>query len=142
MCWLFLTPALWAGEAVPMAEDPQVEARMVAIAEELRCLVCQNESLASSHAELAEDLRREVRKLIRENKTDDEIKTYLVDRYGDFVLYRPQVKPLTWPLWFGPFFMLLLAVWGLWRYLRLRRNALQVQTPAAQEQAADAVAKD
>jgi len=142
MCWLFLTPALWAGEAVPMAEDPQVEARLVVIAEELRCLVCQNESLASSHAELAEDLRREVRKLIRENKSDSEIKTYLVDRYGDFVLYRPQVKPLTWPLWFGPFFMLLLAVWGLWRYLRLRRNALQMQTLAPHEQAADAVSKD
>jgi cytochrome c-type biogenesis protein CcmH len=69
-------------------------------------------------------LRREVRKLIREDKTDAQIKTYLVDRYGDFVLYRPQVKPLTWPLWFGPFFMLLAAVWGLWRYMRLRKNAL------------------
>ena len=142
MWWMFVTPALWAGEAAPMAEDPQVEARLVVIAEELRCLVCQNESLASSHAELAEDLRREVRKLIRENKTDSEIKTYLVDRYGDFVLYRPQVKPLTWPLWFGPFFMLLLAVWGLWRYLRLRKNAMQVQTPSPHEQAADAVARD
>ena len=113
-----------------MAEDPKVEARLVAIAEELRCLVCQNESLASSHAELAEDLRREVRKLIREDKTDAQIKTYLVERYGDFVLYRPQVKPLTWPLWFGPFFMLLASVWGLWRYLRLRKNALG-QTQAA-----------
>ena len=90
-------------------------------------LVCQNESLASSNAELAEDLRREVRKLIRDNKSDTEIKTYLVERYGDFVLYRPQVKPLTWPLWFGPFFMLLLAIWGLWRYLRLRKNALAMQ---------------
>ena len=132
----------WAGEAQPMADDPKVEARLVAIAEELRCLVCQNESLASSHAELAEDLRREVRKLIRQDMTDAQIKTYLVDRYGDFVLYRPQVKPLTWPLWFGTFFMLLLAVWGLWRYLRLRRNALQMQTLAPHEQAADAVAKD
>ena len=142
LCWMFLAPALWAADAQPMAEDPQVEARLVVIAEELRCLVCQNESLASSHAELAEDLRREVRKLIRENKTDAEIKTYLVDRYGDFVLYRPQVKPLTWPLWFGPFFILLLAVWGLWRYLRLRKNALQAQTPLHHEQAADAVTKD
>ncbi len=130
LCWMLWAPAVWAGEAVPMAEDPKVEARLVAIAEELRCLVCQNESLASSHAELAEDLRREVRKLIREDKSDAEIKTYLVDRYGDFVLYRPQVKPLTWPLWFGPFFMLLAAVWGLWRYLRLRKNALG-QTQAA-----------
>lgn len=124
LCWLLLASAVRAADAQPMAEDPLVEARLVAIAEELRCLVCQNESLASSHAELAEDLRREVRKLIREDKSDAEIKTYLVERYGDFVLYRPQVKPLTWPLWFGPFFMLLAAVWGLWRYLRLRKNAL------------------
>lgn len=114
-----------AGEAPPMAEDPQVEARLVVIAEELRCLVCQNESLASSHAELAEDLRREVRKLIRQGMTDPQIKTYLVERYGDFVLYRPPVKPLTWPLWFGPFVLLGLAVWGLWRYLRLRKAILQ-----------------
>ena len=124
LCWLLLAPPAWAAEALPMAENPQVEARLVVISEELRCLVCQNESLASSNAELAEDLRREVRKLIREDKTDAQIKTYLVERYGDFVLYRPQVKPLTWPLWFGPFFMLLAAVWGLWRYLRLRMNSL------------------
>ncbi len=124
LCWLLLAPTARAADALPMAEDPQVEARLVVISEELRCLVCQNESLASSHAELAEDLRREVRKLIREDKTDAQIKTYLVERYGDFVLYRPQVKPLTWPLWFGPFFMLLAAVWGLWRYMRLRKNAL------------------
>jgi cytochrome c-type biogenesis protein CcmH len=95
---MLLAPWAMAREAQPMAEDPQVEARLVVIADELRCLVCQNESLASSHAELAEDLRREVRKLIRDNKSDAEIKTYLVERYGDFVLYRPKVKPLTWPL--------------------------------------------
>jgi cytochrome c-type biogenesis protein CcmH len=122
---------VWAGEAQPLAEDPRVEARLVAIAEELRCLVCQNESLASSHAELAEDLRREVRKLIRQDMTDAQIKTYLVERYGDFVLYRPPVKPLTWPLWFGPFLLLALAVWGLWRYLRLRKAMLQQQTSDA-----------
>lgn len=127
LCCMLMAPWVRAADALPMAEDPQVEARLVVIAEELRCLVCQNESLASSNAELAEDLRREVRKLILDNKSDTEIKTYLVERYGDFVLYRPQVKPLTWPLWFGPFFMLLLAIWGLWRYLRLRKNALAMQ---------------
>ena len=124
LCGLLLAPTAWTAEAQPMAEEQQVEKRLLVIAEELRCLVCQNESLASSRAELAEDLRREVRKLIREEKTDAEIKSYLVERYGDFVLYRPQVKPLTWPLWFGPFFMLLVAVWGFWRYLRLRMNSL------------------
>jgi cytochrome c-type biogenesis protein CcmH len=111
-----------AREAAPRAEDPVVEARMVAIADELRCLVCQNESLASSHAELAEDLRREVRGLIREGKSDTEIKKFLVDRYGDFVLYRPEVKPLTWALWFGPSALLVLALWVLVRYLRRRRE--------------------
>lgn len=116
------TLAVPAREAAPRAEDPVVEARMVAIADELRCLVCQNESLASSHAELAEDLRREVRGLIREGKSDTEIKQFLVDRYGDFVLYRPEVKPLTWALWFGPFALLVLALSVLVRYLRRRRE--------------------
>jgi cytochrome c-type biogenesis protein CcmH len=108
-------------EAAPMAEDPKVEARLVDISPELRCLVCQNESLASSHAELADDLRREVRVLIREGKSDQEIKDFLVARYGDFVLYRPEVKPLTWVLWFGPFLLLVLAAVFLGVYLRQRR---------------------
>jgi cytochrome c-type biogenesis protein CcmH len=109
-------------EAAPMAEDPKLEARLVDISQELRCLVCQNESLASSHAELADDLRREVRDLIREGKSDQEIKDFLVARYGDFVLYRPEVKPLTWVLWFGPFLLVLLAAVALWLYLRQRRT--------------------
>ena len=76
-----------AGEAKDMAEDPVLEKRMVVLAEKLRCLVCQNESLASSHAELAQDLRREVRDQMKLNKTDQEIIDYLVSRYGDFVMY-------------------------------------------------------
>jgi len=115
-------PAATVGrEAAPMAEDPKLEARLVDISQELRCLVCQNESLASSHAELADDLRREVRDLIREGKSDQEIKDFLVARYGDFVLYRPEVKPLTWVLWFCPFLLVLLAAVALWLYLRQRR---------------------
>ena len=108
-------------EAAPMAEDPKLEARLVDISQELRCLVCQNESLASSHAELADDLRREVRDLLREGKSDQEVKDFLVSRYGDFVLYRPEVKPLTWVLWFGPFFLVVLAAVFLGVYLRQRR---------------------
>lgn len=108
-------------EAAPLAEDPVVEARLIEISQELRCLVCQNESLASSHAELADDLRREVRGLIRDGKSDAEIKTFLVSRYGDFVLYRPEVKPLTWVLWFGPFVLLLVGLWVLVRYVRARK---------------------
>jgi cytochrome c-type biogenesis protein CcmH len=113
-----------AMEAAPNAEDPVVEARMVHISEELRCMVCQNESLASSHAELAADLREEVRSLIRQNKTDDEIKAFLITRYGDFVLYRPAVKPMTWALWFGPFVLLLVALTGMVMYLRQRQKTV------------------
>ena len=114
-----------AGEAAPMAEDPVVEARLVHISHEIRCLVCQNESLSSSRAELADDLRREVRDLIRTNKSDQEIKDFLVSRYGDFVLYRPEVKPLTWVLWFGPFVVLLIAAIFMWVYLRQRRATVK-----------------
>ena len=117
-----VTTAL-AKEALPMAQDPVLEKRLILISEELRCLVCQNESLASSRAELANDLREEVRKLITQNLSDQQIKDYLVTRYGDFVLYRPQVKPLTWVLWFGPFLLLVVAVWGMFSYVRQRLSA-------------------
>ena len=120
-CASLLSVQALAKEAVPLAQEPEVEARLVKIAEELRCMVCQNESLASSHAELAEDLRREVRSLIKEGKNDVQVKEFLVARYGDYVLYRPEVKPLTWVLWFGPFLLFLIAVTGLLRYLRQRQ---------------------
>ena len=142
-CCLVAMPGLThAGEAQPMAQDPKVEARLLVISEELRCLVCQNEALSSSHAELAEDLRREVRKLIRENKTDAEIKTYLVERYGDFVLYKPPLKPLTWPLWFGPFILFGLALFGLWRYLRLRKQLPSSRLDAQGRAQAEQLLKD
>ena len=116
-----------ADEAVPLAEDPVVEQRLIVIAEELRCLVCQNESLAGSRADLAMDLRREVRNLIKDGKTDAEIKDFLVSRYGDFILYRPPVKPTTWLLWFGPLVLLLGAIWLL--ISTIRRSQQQKQTP-------------
>ena len=100
-----------------------VRARWVHLAGELRCLVCQNESLASSNAELAVDLRREVRSLIEQGRSDADIRSFLVSRYGDFVLYKPEVKPVTWLLWFGPFVFLL---GGLVLAMRLMRR-----TPAA-----------
>jgi cytochrome c-type biogenesis protein CcmH len=132
-----------AREAAPLAEDPTVEARLVHISQELRCLVCQNESLASSRAELADDLRREVRDLIRSNKSDQEIKDFLVSRYGDFVLYRPEVKPLTWVLWFGPFIVLLIAGIFLLAYLRQRRSSVQPQLLSDAERArVDLLLKD
>jgi len=115
-----------ANEAAPLAEDPVVEQRLITIAEELRCLVCQNESLAGSRADLAMDLRREVRTLIKTGKTDAEIKEYLVSRYGDFVLYRPPVKPTTWLLWFGPLLLFIGAFWLLVSIIR--RNQRQKDT--------------
>ena len=131
-----LAPLAHAGEARPMADDPVVEARMLSISEELRCLVCQNETLAASRAELADDLRREVRDLIRQGKTDQEIKDYLVTRYGDFVLYRPPVKSTTWLLWFGPFALLGGGVIGLVAYLRRRSGRLVPGALSASDRAA------
>jgi cytochrome c-type biogenesis protein CcmH len=111
-------------EALPIAADPVIEQRMVNLAEDLRCLVCQNESLAGSHAELAEDLRREIRGLMKAGKSDKEVIAYLTNRYGDFVLYRPPFKPVTYLLWLGP--LLFLGIGGSVWYRTLRqRRAMQ-----------------
>lgn len=135
---LQLASVSYAGEATPLAEDPVIEQRLIVISEELRCLVCQNESLAGSRADLAMDLRREIRTLIRDGKTDQEIRDYLVSRYGDFVLYRPPVKPMTWALWFGPFLLLIGAVFLLMRMVRRSQSAA---SPAALDPAQRAKAK-
>jgi cytochrome c-type biogenesis protein CcmH len=110
-----------AKDAAPLAQDPVLEQRLISISEEMRCLVCQNESLAGSRSDLANDLRREIRTLIQEGKSDDQIRTFMVERYGDFVLYRPPVKPITWLLWIGPFVILVIGIVVLLSYLR-RRN--------------------
>src|SRR5437016_6804213 len=94
-------PAL-ARDAAPAAADPVLEARMLAIAAELRCLVCQNQTLADSNADLAVDLREQVRTLLRQGQSEKQIIDYMTARYGDFVLYRPPLKATTWLLWFGP----------------------------------------
>jgi cytochrome c-type biogenesis protein CcmH len=128
----------YAGEAKDLAADPVLEKRMIGLAEKLRCLVCQNESLASSHAELAEDLRREVREQMSKGKNDKEIIDYLVARYGDFVLYEPPMKSYTLLLWFGPFAMLLLGGGMLVFQVRKRRKLMQESelSPEAQQRAA------
>ena len=132
--------AACAKEAVELGEEPWVEARMLHLSEELRCLVCQNETLASSRAELANDLRVEVRSLVKQGKTDVQIKQYLVARYGDFVLYRPEVKPVTWLLWFGPFAVLVCALALGWLYLRERqKNTAHHALNAAQRAQADQI---
>lgn len=119
-----LTAPVWANEAAPNADDPVIEQRMNRLAEDLRCLVCQNESLAGSRAELAEDLRREIRAQMKAGKSDPEVIEYLTTRYGDFVLYRPPFKPVTYLLWLGPF--LFLAIGGaVWTVTLRRRRQLQ-----------------
>lgn len=131
--WLLCLPlAAAAADAPPLAEDPALEARVMAIAGELRCLVCQNETLADSEAPLAEDLRREVAEMIRAGHDSAAIKDFLVARYGDFVLYRPSVKPLTYALWFGPFMLLLLGS-GIWLALTRRERRAGMETPPLSE---------
>jgi len=112
----------FAKDAAPLADDPVTEQRLISISEEMRCLVCQNESLAGSRSDLANDLRREIRTLIQEGKSDEQIRSFMVERYGDFVLYRPPVKPITWLLWIGPFVILLIGILGLLTYLRQRNS--------------------
>jgi cytochrome c-type biogenesis protein CcmH len=136
---LAVSGVLLAKDAAPLADDEAVEQRLTIIAEELRCLVCQNESLAGSRADLAQDLRREVRKLIKDGKSDAEVKEFLVSRYGDFVLYRPPVKPTTWLLWGGPFLLLVVAVVSLIAYLR-RRGQTVPETPLSAEEQQSAAA--
>lgn len=121
MLALWVSASAWAGQP-----QPDEEQRLRTLSAELRCLVCQNQSLADSNAELAVDLRNQVQDLMRSGKSDQEIKDYLVQRYGDFVLYRPPVKSSTVVLWIGPFVLLALGAVAMLRYVRSRRRTLHV----------------
>jgi len=136
---LCIALAARAEEAKPLAQDEKVEQRLTAIAEELRCLVCQNESLAASRAELAMDLKREVREQIRAGKSDAEIREFLVQRYGDFVLYRPPLKEKTLLLWVGPFVLLAAGALAVMLFVRRRRAAQTASLSPAEEARADAL---
>ena len=114
----------FAREAVPESNDPVLEKRVVKLTSDLRCLVCQNQSLADSHADLAIDLKNQVREQMRGGKSDAEIREYMVARYGDFVLYDPPFKSTTLLLWGGPFLLMVLGLVGLGLYLRGRRARL------------------
>ena len=142
---VFALLAWWAQarEAVPLADDEAVEQRLVGIADELRCLVCQNESLSGSRAELAQDLRREIRTLIKTGRTDAEIVDFLVSRYGDFVRYRPPLRPSTWLLWLGPFILMGVGLVGLtWHLRRRQRNDAGALSPADRAKADALLAGD
>ena len=112
-----------ASDAAPAAADPALETRMTRITAELRCLVCQNQTIADSNADLAQDLRRQVREMLSKGDDDAKIIAYMTERYGDFVLYRPPVKATTLLLWFGPALMLLLGFGALVIVLRRRARA-------------------
>jgi cytochrome c-type biogenesis protein CcmH len=117
-----LAVSVYAREAAPAADDPVLEARVMAVASELRCLVCQNQTIADSHADLASDLRRQIREMLGAGRSEREILDYMTERYGDFVLYRPPLKPTTVLLWVGPALMLLVGVAVLVVVLRRRQR--------------------
>ncbi len=129
-----------AGEARPLADDPVAEKRLQAISAELRCLVCQNETIAGSNADLAVDLRREIRTMIQAGQSDQQIIDFMVARYGDFVLYRPPFKSVTVLLWVGPLLFLAVGLIALQLYLRRRNRAIQETRPLTAEQARQAEA--
>jgi cytochrome c-type biogenesis protein CcmH len=128
---LSAAPTVAAKEAAPAAADPVLEKRVMTLAEELRCLVCQNQTLADSNAPLAQDLRNQVRERMREGKSDAEVVDFLVERYGDFVLYRPPLKATTVLLWFGPLLLLAAGFAFLIRRVMRRRQAPDVEVSAA-----------
>jgi len=133
-----------AKEAVPAADDPVLEARMQRIAVELRCLVCQNQTIADSHAGLADDLRRDIREQLQRGASDEQVVQYMTDRYGDFIRYRPPMKGSTAVLWVGPMVLLigglLVLVWVLRRRTRLAPEQFEPDAADDDANAGDKVA--
>lgn len=119
---ILLVTALRAADVEPAFDDPALNQRYWGLIREIRCPLCQNESIADSGAPVAADLRREVHRLLSEGKSDDEIKDFMSARYGDFVLYRPRVAPVTYALWASPFVLLAMGSLVFWRILRTRSH--------------------
>ncbi len=115
------------------SDDPAVEERLARLSHELRCLQCQNQTLAESPSSIAADLRRQIREQIKAGKSDKEIIAFLTQRYGDFILYRPRVTPTTYLLWFGPFVLLIGGLIVLFRYVKQRRDAITERPLTAEE---------
>lgn len=122
-----------AKEAQPISDDPALEERVMNLSRELRCLVCQNETLADSRADLAEDLRNQIREQMKAGKSDKEIVAYLTQRYGKFILYNPPIDPTTYLLWFGPFVLLLAGLFVLFRFLKQRHALINDQPLSTDE---------
>lgn len=139
---LAVAHAGWAREAAPAAADPKLEKRVMALADELRCLVCQNQTLADSNAELAIDLKNQIREKLRQGMSERDITDYLVARYGDFVLYRPPMKATTLLLWFGPLLLMALGMGLLLNRLMRRRAAPEAPLSEADHARAAALLKD
>jgi cytochrome c-type biogenesis protein CcmH len=115
------------------SDDPVIEQRLANLSRELRCLQCQNQTLADSPAGLAADLRREIREQMKAGKSDQEIIAFLTQRYGDFILYKPRVTYTTYLLWFGPFILLLAGLYILFRYIKQRRDTIPERPLTADE---------
>ena len=122
ICLALTVGALQAREAESASANPELEARMMAVASGLRCLVCQNQTIADSHADLAVDLRQQIREMLARGQNERQILDYMTQRYGDFVLYRPPFKAITALLWIGPAALLVLALGGLVVVLRRRQR--------------------
>lgn len=129
---LLFSSTLFARIETHQFDSPQDEARYKTLTEELRCLVCQNQNIASSNAELAQDLRDQTYKMVQQGKSNDEIIAYMVDRYGDFVLYRPPFEPSTLLLWIGPFIILFGGIGFIIIYIRRRAVAVEPELSAEQ----------
>ncbi len=143
--FLLASWSVWAGEAAPASDDPALEKRVTALSELLRCLVCQNQTIADSHADLAIDLKNQIREKLRAGESEKQIIDYMVARYGDFVPYKPPVKAATVILWVGPFVLLLGGIGFLMMKVRGRiRQAREgeVLTEAERERAAALLEED
>ena len=134
VCCVVSVSRAWAQEARPLENNAEVEVQVQRLSEELRCLVCQNQTLADSHADLAQDLKQEIRVMATKGMSDQAIIDYLVARYGDFVRYRPPLKLSTVLLWLGPFALLLVAGIGLVVMLR-RREKMTADAPLSLDEA-------
>ena len=127
---------LWMLCARALAQNSDLDKRVAALAEELRCLVCQNQTLAESHAPLAVDLRNQIREQLAKGASEDEVRQFMVARYGDFVLYKPPFKATTAALWLGPFALLALGLWVLRRVATRRRPAAPALSESERSRAA------